>query len=135
MLVAEDDAAIRRLLVRVLARAGFDTEAVTNGRDAIDRIAATAYDVILLDLMMPGVNGFDVLQWVRLERPEAAKRFVVLTAVAEREMRHLQASEVCAVIRKPFELDDITKTVRSCAGEAEPAGESPPINGLSPETA
>jgi DNA-binding response OmpR family regulator len=134
VLVAEDDAAIRKLLVRVLARDGFEIDAVSNGSDALDRISITAYDAIVLDLMMPDINGFDVLSWIRSERPDLAKKLIVITAVSEQEMRHVRAEDVCAVLKKPFDIEDVTRTVRACAGEPETA-DGAVIDGWSPETA
>ena len=114
VLVAEDDAAIRKLLVRVFAREGFDVDAASNGREAIDLIGKTFYDGVVLDLMMPDISGFDVLRWIRTERPEIAKKLIVITAASDRETRHIRAGEVCAVLRKPFDLGEVTATLRTC---------------------
>ncbi|HJT17925.1 MAG TPA: response regulator, partial [Thermoanaerobaculia bacterium] len=68
----------------------------------------------VLDLMMPDISGFDVLRWIRTERPEIAKKLIVITAASDRETRHIRAGEVCAVLRKPFDLGEVTATLRTC---------------------
>jgi len=118
VLVAEDDSAIRNLLLRVLGRAGFEIETVTNGRDAIARLSAQLYDVVVLDLMMPEASGFDVLAWVRREKPEVGKKLVIVTAAADRDTRQIAEEEVFAIIRKPFDIADLVSCVRSVAENA-----------------
>jgi CheY-like chemotaxis protein len=118
VLVAEDDSAIRNLLLRVLGRAGFEIEAVTNGRDAIARLTAQPYDGVVLDLMMPEASGFEVLAWVRREKPEVGKKLVVVTAAADRDTRRIAEGEVFAIIRKPFDIADLVTCVRSAAENA-----------------
>ena len=118
VLVAEDDSAIRNLLLRVLGRAGFEIEAVTNGRDAIARLTAEPYDGVVLDLMMPEASGFEVLAWVRQEKPEVGKKLVIVTAAADRDTRRIAEGEVFAIIRKPFDIADLVTCVRSAAENA-----------------
>ena len=120
ILVVEDDSAIRKLVLRVLAREGYEIEAVSNGRDAIACMEDNAYDAIVLDLMMPHVSGFDVLTRLRREKPDLLKKLIVITAAAERDTREIREGDVCAIVRKPFELEELIQIVRRCAGETEP---------------
>ena len=99
----------------MLGRAGFEIEAVTNGRDAIERIAVDGYDVVVLDLMMPAANGFDVLAWMQREKPEAASKVVVVTAAAERDTRQIGEGAVFAIVRKPFDIAELIAAVRHAA--------------------
>ena len=118
VLIAEDDTAIQKLIFRVLSRAGFEAETVSNGREAIARIESGAYDALVLDLMMPHTSGFDVVEWLERERPQIAKKSIVITAAAERDTRRIRESEVYAIIRKPFDLQKLVDTVRHCLAEA-----------------
>jgi two-component system nitrate/nitrite response regulator NarL len=81
VVVADDEPDVRLLLRVQLKRMGFDVvgEAV-DGQDAIDRCAATEPDALVLDLLMPGVNGFEAIPRLRRERPAMA--IVAYTAVA-----------------------------------------------------
>lgn len=65
ILVAEDDKEISHLIQRALQNEGYGTELVDNGEDALDRIKSFQYDLIILDIMMPKMDGLEVLQHVR----------------------------------------------------------------------
>lgn len=65
VLLVEDDVAVRRAVTMGLRRLGHDVEAVADGRDALDSIALTAPDIVVLDLMIPGVNGIEVCKRIR----------------------------------------------------------------------
>ena len=120
VLVAEDDAEVRALVGAVVRQSGHKIEFAADGQEAIDRIAAGDYDVILLDLMMPRASGFEVLAWMHRAKPGVAKRSViVLTAMAEKDLVHLTEERVFAVIRKPFDIKLLTaKIAESLAATA-----------------
>ena len=67
---------------------------------------ANEYDVMLLDLMMPGTDGFAVVDTLRRTAPELLRRCVIVTAVGPRQFDHL-LPDVFRIIRKPFELADL----------------------------
>ena len=113
ILVTEDDASILRLVTAILRRAGYEVDTVTNGRDALERIERTPYDVLVLDLMMPGSSGFDVL--ARLQVTDPHHKFVIIMSAASIDIvAKAVNSNVFAVLRKPFEIDELTAAVRGC---------------------
>jgi CheY-like chemotaxis protein len=116
VLVVDDDNAIRTLLTTVLTRNGYSVESVHNGEEAIETIVGSEFDAIILDLMMPKVDGFEVIE--QLERMEGSERLkrcvIVLTAVSEKDLRKLDDSLVFRVIRKPFDLAELVGTVGEC---------------------
>lgn len=65
ILIVDDEAAIAELIRRTLAGAGYDCVAVTDGAAAADLLEREAFDLVLLDIMMPGVDGYDLLRWLR----------------------------------------------------------------------
>ena len=65
ILIAEDEAGIARALKVILEKNKFSTDIVYNGTDALDYILSTSYDAIVLDIMMPGLNGLEVLSRAR----------------------------------------------------------------------
>ena len=69
ILLAEDDGSLCRVLVRVLAKAGYAVDAVLSGDEARDRVATQEYDVILCDINMPGMKGPEILQECRKRWP------------------------------------------------------------------
>jgi two-component system response regulator AtoC len=112
VLIVEDDDAIRALLTVVLRRDGFLAESVTNGQVAVDRLAEHRYDVILLDLMLPVMNGLEVI--AHIERADLMGCVIVLTAAAEPEVRKIDGKPVFAILRKPFDLAHLLSTVQEC---------------------
>jgi CheY-like chemotaxis protein/anti-sigma regulatory factor (Ser/Thr protein kinase) len=80
VLVVDDEAANRQWLTRILEPAGFDVSLAAGGEEAIERAKAAPPDLILLDLMMPGVTGFDVVQALRADRRTQDTPIMILTA-------------------------------------------------------
>jgi two-component system, cell cycle sensor histidine kinase and response regulator CckA len=112
ILVIDDEPLVGRSLKRHLAPR-YDVEAVTRGREAIDRAIDERYDVILCDLMMPDVSGADVYAEVTAARPELADRFIFMTggAFTAKGREFLQAVSA-PVLAKPFDLPILDATVR-----------------------
>jgi len=113
ILVTDDDPSIRRLVTTILKRANYEVDTATGGREALDKIDLTRYDVIVLDLMMPDVSGFEVL--ARLQVRESQPRFVVVMSAASHDIvANAVGCNVFAALRKPFEIDEMLATVRAC---------------------
>src|SRR5947209_3486178 len=87
ILVVDDDHAIRHLVVNILERAGYDTIEAFDGQDAIEHLDHDAIDGIVLDLMMPRVDGFGVVDHLAATRPEMVEKTVMLTAYPLRVVR------------------------------------------------
>jgi DNA-binding response OmpR family regulator len=66
-LVVEDDPAIRRLVAKLLARRNIEIDTATDGAKAVELIRTVPYSVIVLDLMVPEVNGFEIIDFIRKE--------------------------------------------------------------------
>lgn len=117
VLVVDDDNAIRTLVTTVLVRNGYSVESAQDGEEAIETIADNEFDAIVLDLMMPKVDGFEVIECLERMDVERLKRCViVLTAVSEKDLRKLDGSRVFRVIRKPFDLAELVGAVNECVG-------------------
>ena len=80
VLVADDDADIRELVAFKLEQAGFDVTSVGDGAAALDAIRANPPRLAVLDVMMPGLSGIDVLRQVRADESLGAVRIILLTA-------------------------------------------------------
>ena len=119
MLVADDDEPIRKLVRTVLVRKGYEVIEARNGEEAIALLEEEAPCVMILDLMMPKVNGFEVLDHLRERRPEFLKCVIVLTAVVDTVLTKLDKSEVFAALRKPFDVQELLQQVETCAREAQ----------------
>jgi len=113
ILVVDDDEAIRTLLERVLRREKYEVHSARDGHEAIEKLSRHDYGTILLDLMMPRVDGIGVLQFIERERPEAGKSVIVMTANL-----HVAAEAMPAfrVLSKPFDLNQLVAHVNECLG-------------------
>jgi DNA-binding response OmpR family regulator len=113
ILVTDDDPAIRTLVATILRRADYDVDTATSGRDALEKIGLANYDVVMLDLMMPELSGFDVLAHLRSRDPQ--RKFVVVMSAASGDMvASSVGGNVFAALRKPFAIDEMIATVRAC---------------------
>jgi DNA-binding response OmpR family regulator len=115
VLVVEDDAAIRAFLATLLSHSGYACDFSPDGNDAVDRLRNAEYDAILLDLMLPGQFGFDIIRFLNAERPAMSPRVIVLTAASQATLQDFDESQVHTVIRKPFDIDQLLSNVRACA--------------------
>ena len=115
VLVVDDDPATSTLLHALLRRRGYVCELVGDGRKAIERLRVNDYSAVLLDLMLPGAFGFDVIRFLRAERPAIADRVVVVTAACPATLRDFDHSSVCALLHKPFDIDELVQKVDTCA--------------------
>jgi CheY-like chemotaxis protein len=114
LLVADDNPMVRQLIGDVLAREGYEIDAVDDGKKAIEKISADGFDAILLDLMMPVASGFDVIDWLGQNRPEVAKSCVIILTAAVRDLVKFDKTTVYAAIQKPFDIAELRDTVRKC---------------------
>lgn len=113
VLVVDDDKVVRELLQVILDKAGYDTRQASGGAEALKEIASGSFSAILLDLMMPGVNGYEVLSTLAREHPEL-KCVVLLSAAPPQELEHADMTVVHASLQKPFEMDELRGTVEAC---------------------
>ncbi|HEY0160456.1 MAG TPA: response regulator [Thermoanaerobaculia bacterium] len=114
VLVADDDPSIRQLVCTIMAREGLDADCVADGEEAIARLEEREYAVILLDLMMPRVDGFGVIRYLKDHPPATKPVILVISAYADKSFKDVDPAVVAGVIRKPFEVGDLGSLVRYC---------------------
>ena len=122
ILIADDDASIRRLLKMTLRYRGYQVIEARNGREALTEMRGGNPDLVLLDLMMPEVSGWDVLR-ERSGDPSLQRiPIIVITATNERNVTvGLLNAPFDAVIAKPFDLDALVAIVSACLKRVHPA--------------
>src|SRR5689334_10534225 len=96
----------------VLRRRGLHADAARNGVEALEWMAVHHYEVMLLDLMMPQMNGYEVL--THLAAQPAARRPLVLVLTAGLEPRPLDTRVVIGMLHKPFDVELLVDTVVGC---------------------
>jgi DNA-binding response OmpR family regulator len=113
-LIVEDDGAILNLVKIVLEREGFTVEGVKTGVAAIALLDTVAYDLLIVDLMLPQVGGEEVLGYLELTQPKYLRRVVVTTASPGRiSCDFLQ--RICRLLAKPFDIDELILIAKECA--------------------
>ncbi len=130
VLVVEDDAAIRGLLRVALEREPLRVDTAEDGAAALVKLSRATYAVLLIDLMMPNLNGFELLDAIRDLRLPFAPVIIVMSAYDDGVMRRLDASVVHACVRKPFDVAVLTALVRDCAQQMPAEGGAASTTGL-----
>jgi DNA-binding response OmpR family regulator len=115
VIVVDDDPALRTLFVAMLVRQGFRVDVAGDGREAFDQISRSVYSAILLDLMMPDVNGFELLERLARDCPALLPRVIVITGASRRVIQSLDTDAIWGLIRKPFDIDDLVTSVVACS--------------------
>jgi DNA-binding response OmpR family regulator len=113
-LIVEDDNAILNLVKIVLERERFVVEAVKDGASAIALLSEVAYDLLILDLMLPDVHGEEVLGYLEQHQPKYLRRVIVTTA-SPRRMSCEFLQRICRILAKPFDIDKLILFARECA--------------------
>ena len=120
ILVVDDDPAVRTMLTALLQRFGFTVEVAGDGKTGVDKMRRKSYAAILLDLMLPNMNGFEIIRWLKSDRPLLLKHVIVLTAAANRTLAHFDDQrDVFSLVRKPFDIGDLVDQVRACASQSD----------------
>jgi CheY-like chemotaxis protein len=112
-----DDAALVRLTVKILTKEGYVVEAATSGEEALERLSATSFDLVVTDLGMgEGINGWDLADRIHQLRPGLP---VVLATGwgAEIDPDDARARGVRAVVAKPYRASDLTRTIAEVLGQ------------------
>lgn len=126
VLVVDDDDAIRTLISRVLLRADYDVAQAGNGSEALVKLRARRFQTVVLDLMMPVMSGFEVVEYLRTNGDAGAPCIVVVSAAGERDLQSITSPLVRSVLRKPFDLPELLAAVEKCAREELLSRESRP---------
>jgi DNA-binding response OmpR family regulator len=127
VLVAEDDPDIANLLAHYLRRAGFEADLVSSGRDVLPRMKKAPPDVLLLDLMLPELDGLEVCRSVRNDHQTTDIPIIMVTAKGD-ESDRIVGLELGAddYIAKPFSPNEVIARIRALLRRAQRTG---PVDG------
>jgi len=106
VLVVDDDQAVRSVVSRKMQLAGYDCVTAADGKEALDKVSSQTFDLVLLDIKMPGPSGMEVLPQIVTGNPDTC--VIMITAVVDTETA-VQAMKLGAYdyVTKPFNLDDL----------------------------
>jgi CheY-like chemotaxis protein len=115
VLITDDDPGIRGLLTTVTLLTGCTVETAANGTEALQKLRTGSYDLLLLDLMMPMMSGYDVVD--HLKEMENRPAVIVLTATHAEALalERLDGRVVSSIMRKPFDVETVSDIIRVTA--------------------
>lgn len=121
LLVVDDDTNIRELIFVNLTAAGYDVATATNGKDALEKISAFLPALIVLDIMMPEIDGWEVCKFVRDNPAFEHIKIIMLTAKGTERDKMIGKGIFNAdeYLTKPFEIDDLRETIKRHLHEYE----------------
>jgi DNA-binding response OmpR family regulator len=129
LLIVDDETAIRKLLAKIAERAGFDVDTARDGMEALEMLGAKTYEIAIVDLMMPRLSGYELVQKISTLTPRPT--VIVATALMHGDTASLDDSMVRRVIRKPFDIQTVAQalveTARQIADERAASGVTEPV--------
>lgn len=118
VLVAEDEAQLRELLCSRLRNHGYRAFGASGGREATEIIEREELDLVLIDLMLPEIDGWKLCQKLKSESRYKDVRIIVLSGLVEQESRGSQLDQCDFLISKPFDLKELLEKVEELIGPA-----------------
>ncbi len=134
MLITDDDVSLRVMLTSLCNRYGYVCDSAHDGADALTKLRQSSYDLLLLDLMMPRLNGFELIEEMKSLHDRPAVIVVTAQPIPAHSRSLLDVDVVHAVVEKPFDLDELLDLMAETARlmhiarfgtEPLPAGELP----------
>ena len=127
VLLVEDDSQTARVTSDALEQLGYTCEWLSGGGKVLETVTASRFDLIMLDLIMPDVDGFAVLECLRSRKPELLRRVVVTTGMPAKYLDAIDRKRICGVMQKPVDLGELRRLLHRCADVIpfEAGGESP----------
>jgi CheY-like chemotaxis protein len=104
VLVVDDEPPIRALVAKIVERAGHPVDVARDGAEAIEKLEAQYYSVVVVDLMMPNVDGYGLIDYLKT-RGGRRPAIIVVSAGDTAALRRLDGAVVHSILRKPFDID------------------------------
>ena len=118
ILIVDDEAPILRLLTRILTREGFTIRTAADGAEAVTMCSSEAFDLVLSDVVMPGMDGHQLAQWVAGRYPWTQ---TALMTGFDTACQGCAYSPRCHILAKPFIARDVLAFVRGALTSARPS--------------
>lgn len=112
--MVDDEPAIRALVTKIVERAGHPVDSAGDGAEAIAKLDGHPYGVVVLDLMMPNVDGYALIDHLKA-REGHRPAIIVISAGDSAALRRLDGSMVHSILRKPFDIDVLGDLITAAA--------------------
>lgn len=118
IMAVDDESSLLELIKAILGAEGYNVIAVSNGREALEKLKKTKPDLVLLDMMMPGMSGREVCEKIRAdpETKDIKVAFLTVAKFSESGKGTLKKMGVSDYITKPFDNADLLKRIRNIIG-------------------
>ncbi|WP_019876188.1 PAS domain S-box protein [Sporichthya polymorpha] len=127
ILVVEDTPVNQKVAQHLLARFGFRADVAASGREALDALAQRAYDLVLMDIQMPEMDGLEATRRIRARWPDRGLHIVAMTAnVATEDVRRCYEAGMDAFLPKPIDVASLGRMLSGLL--STPAGEDPVVD-------
>lgn len=118
VLFADDEVALHRLIEDFLATHGYHVDCVVNGAEAIRTFRRKRHDAVIIDLMMPEMNGYEFLRELGAIEPKAKERTIVVTGTSQETWEWFERDSVAAFLTKPVDMTRLLEELRKCVARA-----------------
>ncbi len=133
ILVVDDDRSVREVICASLKKEGYSVVPAENGKEAMDMITRRAFDMVFLDIRMPGFNGKDILTLMGISHPEMPVAMLTAVISPEVEQEVLKLGAV-AYLKKPCSLHEIAQTAEDVLARKSRGEFAVHAEGKEPET-
>jgi len=117
ILVIDDDTAFVGLVATALAEDGYDVAKAYNGQDGLDLVRSGSYDLVLIDVMMPGMDGYHLASQINEELGDLAPRIVIVTARDVKQEKHIaDMTGAVGTLQKPLTIQDLRDKISAILG-------------------
>ena len=107
VLIVDDDKSILRIFTLILQRKGYSTDTAETGKEALEKTNSQFYDVALIDVVLPDINGLDLLK----RMPHKTKKIVITGATSEENQKRAQIEGADAYLLKPIKLEELLQII------------------------
>lgn len=123
ILCIEDEHFISELYARALRRGGYDVTTMLSGEDGLRAAQSNEYDIILLDLMIPGITGFEVLRRLRAETPDLKSKVIITTNLdqEDQDREEIEKSADGYLIKAEFTPRQLVQIIDDIAAGRQPS--------------
>jgi DNA-binding response OmpR family regulator len=106
------------MYLALLSRTGVEADFAADGDTALARLRRRDYDAVILDLMLPGTNGFEIIRYLKCLQAALLDRVIVVSAASQQTLEFFESGLVRKVLRKPFDIHELLAEVHACIGES-----------------
>jgi len=116
VLIVEDDLVTAATLASLVRELGYEVTVANTGREALERFSTGDYAAILLDLILPDLDGFALLLHLEANKPALLQRMIITTGLPEKYTEEIDRKPICGVVQKPVQTSRLSALLQRCVG-------------------